>query len=124
MELLDKSRKYCVSGNFRNATSTLLSLPLKLGISIASDPALHNTRPNRDTPPDVVRAWAAICIHIFNGDSFDDIFSAHILKHRKKTGQKIVIVEMVISIDIHDDVLQSLHRRLQHISEAAPAKGM
>ena len=64
---------------------------------------------------------AAICIRLhqdFDGDSFDDIFSAYDLELGRNTEQRIDIV--ATNRDIHDDVLQSLHRWLQHVGEAGP----
>ena len=52
----------------------------------------------------------------FDGDSFDDIFSAHDLELGRNTRQGIVLV--VINLDIQDNVLQSLHRWSQHVGEA------
>ena len=58
-------------------------------------------------------------IHLVNpdGDSFDDIFSAHVLKLWK------IDSDANKTIDVHDDVLQSLHRWLQHVGDAGPGAG-
>ena len=53
-----------------------------------------------------------------DGDSFDDIFSAHFLECGRNTEQGIDIND--INFDIHDDVLQSLHRWPEHIGETEP----
>ena len=71
--------------------------------------------------PTPVVSPAAISIRLSrdpDGNSFNDIFSAHVLELGRNTEQGIHIV--AINIDIHDNVLQSLHRWPQHIDEAGP----
>ena len=121
-ELLDESRGNCVSGNFRNATSSSSPLLPYLANSIASENPLQR-RPTRGceyfVKPTPVVSPAAIYIRLnqdFDGDSFDDIFSAHDLELGRNTRQGIVLV--VINLDIQDNVLQSLHRWSQHVGEA------
>ena len=52
----------------------------------------------------------------FDGDSFDDIFSAHVLELGSNTEQEIDAV--VINEDSHSEVLQSLHGWPKHVSKA------
>ena len=53
----------------------------------------------------------------FDGDSFDDIFTAHVFELGRNTKQAVATA---VNIDIHDDMLQSLHRWPQHVGEAGP----
>ena len=83
-------------------------------------PALAKTTPElwvlRQAYPVISSTATAIHLnHESDGDSFDDIWSAHVLKLGRNTEQGIVIVAN--NMDIHDDVLQSLHQWPQHVGE-------
>ena len=53
-----------------------------------------------------------------DGDSLDNIFTAHSLELGRNTEQRIDIV--LININIDDDVFQSLNRWLQQVNKAGP----